>query len=92
MRIHYRKTSKDLKSILRICLHEGKNSGLNQSTFFCTLTCVSQSRACLNINIKEKRKMQVVLVDLFATNNQINYTNIQVYTNDKNNDEDELTN
>lgn len=36
--------------------------------------------------------MQVVLVDLFATNNQINYTNIQVYTNDKNNDEDELTN
>lgn len=32
MRIHHRKTSKDLKSI-RICLHEGKNNGLNQSTF-----------------------------------------------------------
>lgn len=86
------KLQKTLKVIVFVYMKKKKRIKPVYFFVYCTLTCVSQSRAYININIKEKRKMQVVLVDLFATNNQINYTNIQVYTNDKNKDEDELTN
>jgi len=88
MHIHYRKTSKDLKSI-RICLHEGKNSGLNQSTF-----CLLYTYVCITIQgiFKHKYQRKEENASSFSEFISNNYTNIQVHTNDKNNDEDELTN
>lgn len=53
----------------------------------------SQSRAHLNASIKEKKKIQEALTDLFRMNKRINYINIRVHihTNDENNDDDEWT-